>query len=251
MEKYCPGCGSQLPDGAGFCGNCGRAVGQISRPVFETRSEQNALKNVAPNVVSGQDGKYCWIYEMSLFKNPTMFFTVWKVFIFVALGVFVFISVVQFAEGNMDGEAALNMLKYFAIALAAITVLVVISFLIYAAIMGGRYVAEFTMDEEGVNHAQISSQAKKARGIATASVLIGLATGSRAAVTGGIAASNTSMYTPFAKTRKVRFYPKRDLIKIRTRFFRNQIYAKPEDFDFIRSFVMARVPDKAKPGEKN
>ena len=114
--------------------------------------------------------------------------------------------------------------------------------------MGGKYIVLFEMDENGINHAQVPSQAKKAGGISAAAFTVGLLTGNHTAFIGGMAASNTQMYTGFSQTRKVRFYPRRDLIKIRQLLFRNQIYAKKEDFAFVQSYILARVPDKSKPG---
>ena len=250
MSKYCPNCGTQLPDAALFCPKCGNAAGQQQPPYAQAsndRQTQEDLRMVTPNIALGPDGKYRWIYEMSLFKNPSMFMTVWKVFFFIALGGFIIAAIVTASNGDMDGKMALNMLMYFGIALIGITVLVGISFLIYAAIMGGKYIVLFEMDDNGINHKQIPSQAKKAKGLAAGVFVLGMLTNNRAAMTGGIAASNTEMYTSFSKTRKIRFYPRRGSIKIRHLLFRNQIYAKPEDFAFVQDYILLRVPDKAKP----
>ena len=43
------------------------------------------------------------------------------------------------------------------------TVLSALGYLLYAAIMGGSYIAEFEMDEKGVTHKQIASQTKNAK----------------------------------------------------------------------------------------
>ena len=237
---FCSECGCQMPDFARFCPRCGRAV-RLNQPQF------NAETKVTPNIILGSDGKFRWIYEMSLFKNPTIFVMIWKIFFFVVLGIFAFILLIDLINGDLDGEAALNLLKIFGYFVLGMTALVGISFLIYAAIMRGKYIVLFTMDEYGINHEQIPTQAKKAQGIADAAKLIGMLTGSHTAVTGGLAASGTSMYTAFSNTRKVRFSPRRDLIRIRQMLFRNQIYAKREDFGFVQSYILARVPDKAKP----
>ena len=259
----CPNCGNPLSNQAYFCARCGSPVRQCrvqtqrqAPPVCQApRQERNqhpgvgfsAGRQVTPNIVLGSDGKFRWVYEMSLFRNPTVFLTVWKIFIFVALGIFVLLLLINLAEGYLDGETLLSFLMFFGIALAGITALVGISYLIYAAIMGGKYIVLFEMDDNGINHAQVPSQARKARGISSSAFTIGLLTGNHSAFIGGMAAANTSMYTGFSQTRKVRFYPNRDLIKIRQLLFRNQIYAKPEDFAFVQSYILARVPDQAKP----
>ncbi len=248
-----------MPDEAMFCPNCGSAVGQrqpqssYNQPPY-TESQFAQLQNtppdvrmVTPNIGLGPDGKYRWIYEMSLFRNPSVFLLVWKIFFFICIGIFVMMTIINAAEGNLDGKTALNMLGILGIVLGIMTALVVISFLIYAAIMGGKYSAMFEMDENGIHHRQLPKQAKKAMGIAAAAIIIGMLSNSTSTMAGGIAAANSEMYTSFAKTKKVRFYPKRDTIKIRHTLMHNQIYAKPEDFDFVRNYILKRVPDSAKP----
>lgn len=245
---FCSRCGSKTPDAARFCPKCGRsAEGVVSRDTVYHQPQFSAGTKVTPNILLGEDGKYRWIYEMSLFKNPTVFVMIWKIFFFVVLGIFVFTALIDLFGGDLDGGTALNLLKTFGYFVLGMTALVGISYLIYAAIMRGKYIVMFTMDEDGINHEQVPVQAKKARGIADAAILIGLLAGSRTAVTGGLAAADTSMYTSFSNTRRVRFSPRRDLIRIRQILFRNQIYAKPEDFAFVQSYILARVPDNAKP----
>jgi hypothetical protein len=252
MAKFCSACGTPLIDGARFCPNCGKAVDHATienpvQPQFDPQPPFSAGQQVTPNITLGGDGKYRWIYEMSLYKNPTIFLLVWKIFIVIALGIFLFVMLMDALNGYMDTERLLLDLKILAYVFIGVTALVAISCLIYAAIMGGKYIVLFTMDEYGINHAQIPTQAKKARSIAAAAFVMGAASGSLGGMAGGLAAANTEMYTSFAKTRKVRFYPRRDIIKIRQVLFRNQIYAKPEDFNFVQSYILARVPDQAKP----
>ena len=259
MSKYCSECGNQVPDQAKFCPKCGSPVtqGQIQnlntsyqpqphQPQYN-RSQQNAGQMVTPNIMLGPDGKYRWIYEMSLFKNPTIFLLIWKIFFFIFIGILGFIMLLDIFEGNMDLERLLFDLKLMGIVIAVLTVIIGISMLIYAAIMGGKYIVMFEMDENGINHKQLPAQARKAVGIAAAAFLVGMAGGNRSAMLGGMAAANTEMYTSFAKTRKVRFYPRRDTIKIRQLLYRNQIYAKPEDYSFVQNYILTRVPDNAKP----
>ena len=258
MSKFCTNCGTQMPDGSLFCPNCGNAVGQrIPQSQTQPQSEQPPyaapqdappdVTMVTPNIGLGPDGKYRWIYEMSLFRNPSLFVTVWKIFFFVCIGLFVMMALIQVFEGDLDGEAALNLLGICGIVLGVMTALVVISFLIYAAIMGGKYIAMFEMDENGIMHRQLPKQAKKAIGIASAAFVIGMLSNSTSGMASGFAASNTEMYTSFSKTKKVRFDPHHDTIRIRHTLNRNQIYAKPEDFGFVQNYILGRVPDSAKP----
>ena len=124
MSKYCSECGNQMPDQAKFCPKCGSPVtqGQIQnlstsyqpqpqpQPQYN-RSQQNAGQMVTPNIMLGPDGKYRWIYEMSLFKNPTIFLLIWKIFFFIFIGILGFTMLLDIFEGNMDLERLLFDLK--------------------------------------------------------------------------------------------------------------------------------------------
>ena len=72
-------------------------------------------------------------------------------------------------------------------------------------------------------HKQVASQAKKAKNIARATMAVGLAAGRFSTVGAGIAASRTEMYSGFDKVRKVKSYPRRELIKVNGVLSHNQV----------------------------
>ena len=190
------------------------------------------------------DGKYRWVYEMSLFKNPTIFLLIWKIFFFILLGICAFVVIIDAVEwGGFKAERLLNTLMIFGIFLLGMTVLVGVSYLIYAAIMGGKYIVEFEMDERGINHKQILSQAKKAKNIGRAVTTIGLATGSYRTAVAGMNAQRTEMYSEFTRTRKVKAYPRRNLIKVNSLLYHNQVYAQKEDFEFVKNYIVSHCPN--------
>lgn len=187
------------------------------------------------------DGKYRWTYEMSLLKNPTIFILVWKIFFFILLGIFAFMVIVDAVDwGGFDGERLLSSLKIMGWLLLGMTALVGVSYLFYAAVMGGKYIVEFEMDERGVNHRQIPAQAQKARRIGQAAAAVGLATGKMSTAAAGMSAQRTEMYSEFARVRKVRAYPRRNLIKVNEGLSHNQVYVGREHFAFVESFIRSR-----------
>ncbi|MBR0230878.1 MAG: zinc ribbon domain-containing protein [Clostridia bacterium] len=230
MAKYCSNCGAQLNGGASFCPACGAPA----EPVPEAAPAQDNTR-----VTLCPDGKYRWEYAMSLFKNPTVFFLVWKIFFFIVLGIFAFVMILDAFEGNN----VLGSLKAFGIALGVMTALVALGYLLYAAIMGGKYIVRFEMDENGVNHKQIEAQAKKARKIGAAAAMGGLASGRFSGVGAGIAASRTEMYSDFSRTRKVKGCPRRGIIKVNGRLDHNMVFARPEDFEFVKQYIISHCPN--------
>ena len=235
---YCKHCGAPFRADVRFCPNCG-AVAEAAAPQPAGQDPR-----VTENVYLCPDGKYRWVYEMPILKNPTIFLLVWKIFFFIILGIFVMLSVMDAVEWpNEIGEQLLNNLKFFGYFIAGMTVLVAVSMLIYAAIMGGKYVVLFEMDEHGVNHKQLPKQAKKAQVIGAITALVGLASGNfTTAGAGVLSASRTEMYSEFAKVRKVKSCPRRHLIKVNQLLNKNQVYADPADFDFVLNYIRARVP---------
>ena len=201
-------------------------------------------KTLSTRVERCEDGKYRWTYEMSLFKNLTFFFLVWKIFFFIIVGVFAFMMIIDAFEWPAEFSARiLETLKIFCWFLIGMTVIVVISYLIYAAVMGGSYIVEFEMDEKGIRHRQIASQAKKAKKIAAATVVAGIAAGRVSTVAAGLNSSRTEMYSDFSRVRKVISCPRKSTIKVNAPFSHNQVYALKEDFDFVKDYIVSHCPN--------
>ena len=256
----CPACGSEVPENAKFCQKCGAKIeraeesGAAAKPKKKRKpTAQKMMKegeSVSPNIFYCQDGKYRWVYEMHLLKNPTIFILLMKIFFFVILAIFIMMIIADAVNGYLDGELILNDLKLMGIVFAGFTVLAILGYLLYAAIMGGKYCAMFEMDEEGINHKQLPRQVKKAQAISALTTLAGLFAGSVTTVGVGLTSARSEMYTEFAKVRSVRPHPRRDLIKVNELFGKNQVYAAKEDYDFVLDYISCRVPDSAKPRKK-
>ena len=151
-------------------------------------------------------------------------------------------------SGDMDAERFLGTLKILVYFIIGMTVLCALGYLLYAAIMGGKYIVMFEMDEAGVNHKQMPAQLKKAEAIGLLTVPAGLA--SRNIATVGVGLNSTArseMYSEFSKVRSVKLFPRRDLIKVNASFCKNQVYAAKDDYDFVMNYICQRIPDSAKP----
>ena len=121
------------------------------------------------------DGKYRWVYEMHLLKNPTIFLTVLKVMMISVGIVWLLGMVITVFQGDMNLEWFMFWLKTIAIVLGIFVGLAVISILIMAAIFRGKYVVLFEMDEKEVVHIQMPRQVKKAEVVGLITALVGLA----------------------------------------------------------------------------
>ena len=210
------------------------------------KREQEQLREqdfIGFRVKKDEDGKYRWIYELSLFKNPGLFLLIWKIFFFVILGIFAFMIIIDlFTWPEEFPERLWNSLKILGYFMIGMTVLVGISYLIYAAIMNGKYVVAFEMDENGIYHRQIPVQAKKAKKLGQAVMLGGILRGDLTMTGVGLNSQRTEMYSDFSKVRKVKARPAFHTIKVNAPLNHNQVYAQKEDFDFVKEFIIAHCP---------
>lgn len=191
-------------------------------------------------VVLCEDGKYRWTYRMNLYKNPTVFFMVYKIFLCIFAAGFVIMAAadaVNFKDSFL--ERFLADLKFSGYFLCGITVLCLLGYIAYAAMMGGKYTVEFEMDEKGILHRQTPAEAKKAKKLGKATAIAGAASGSLTAAGAGLNAQRVEMYSEFSKVKKVKVYPARRLIKVNETFGHNQAYTAKEDFEFVKNYIVS------------
>ncbi|MCR4602364.1 MAG: hypothetical protein K5683_02370 [Prevotella sp.] len=192
------------------------------------------------------DGKYHWIHEVSLFKNPAILFDVYKVFgITLAICFFLFLFIFLLADG-FSWEAVVTPLKIIGVMALIFLVLVPLGYLLYAAMSGGKYGAHFIMDETGIVHQQAPQSQKVAKRIGFLTALAGIA-GKRPGVvgTGIMASSRTSMRSSFDSVKSVKAIKWLNMIKVNETLEHNRVYVNGEDFDFVYNFISSHCP-KAK-----
>ena len=192
-----------------------------------------------------QDGKYRWVYEMNLLKNPTVFLTTLKVMV-IAVGVVgLFMLVLAAFQGDLDLEWCWFWLKLMGIMLGIFIILTVVSMLITAAILG-KYVVLYEMDEDQVKCIQMPKTVKKAEVIGLITVLVGLAAKNPTTIGAGmLSASRSTSTSVFSNVRRVKTRRRMNLIKVNQLLFKNQVYVPDEDYDFVYHYIKSHCP-KAK-----
>lgn len=189
------------------------------------------------------DGKYRWIYALNMWTNPTILFLIFKIFFWIFVGIWALMVIIMLCEDGWNGEAFWNATLPMLILLGVFTVIALIAYAIVAAMYGGKYTVLFTMDEKGINHEQIPDQAKKARKLGMVTAAAGALSGKPAMVGLGISsAARTSMYSSFDKVRSVQRRKSRNLIKVNELLFKNQVYVRDEEFDFVYDYIKSHCP---------
>ena len=244
--RLCARCGATLSDDAAFCGTCGQQAGSPEIVAEQPASQPPAA--AARDFPAGSsptlctDGKYRWVYELGMFKNPSILFIIWKVFSAVSAGIWLFVMALEASDGDLDMRNGIILTGTFLLFLAGMLVLSTVAYLVYALIMGGRYCVLFEMDEKGVVHRQLERQAKKAEVMAAINVLVGMATANATQDGVGLLSARSELVSTFANVRSIQALRRRNTIKVNEPFAKNQIYCEDADFDFVLGYIASRCP---------
>lgn len=195
-------------------------------------------KDVGERVTLCPDGKYRWIYEMNMLKNPSILFDVWKV-LGISIGILVaFFALLIACDGDINMKVLSGLAETVGLLIAIFAVLSILGYLLFAAISGWKYVVLFIMDEKEVVHQQMPSQVKKGQVIGALTVLVGLAAKRPGVVgTGLLAQSRTTMTSVLANVARLIPCRRMNLIKVNQLLAKNRVYVPDEDFDFVYDFL--------------
>ena len=254
---FCQNCGNQLNDGARFCPGCGAPTGgaapsqpqmNAQPPQFDTppmmQSQPGAQQTAGYALPDGieltDDGTFFWTYEHNLWKNPTILYTILKVML-IAVGVtFLIIAGISLSEGSLDLEFMLTLGVGLTVGLVVLTLL---GYAVFAMISGGKHDMLFFMDEERVVHTVMPKVADRGKRINEAAIIIGALSGNLTLTGMGMANyGRTTTDSPFADVKSIVQDRAHDLIKVRSGFDFNQIYASPAQYDFVLSHIASHCP---------
>lgn len=188
---------------------------------------------------------YRWRYAMNLFKNPTIFLTVAKVMLLAIVISTLLIGIITIIADGFDRDSLKFVGQLFLIMLGIFAVLLVLGYLIYAAIMGGHYTVDFEMNDKILVHAQVPKQARKAEAIGVAAMIGGLIAHSRGAISAGFnSATRTITTVQFDRVKKVVVDKKHSVIKLHCVGW-DHAYADGDDFDLAADWIRAHTPESA------
>jgi hypothetical protein len=253
---YCEACGQVLAGGDRYCLACGAAVRApvLSVPIPASAApladaelaHARATRLVSPGVTLGEDGVLRWVYELNMWKNPTLLITIWKVLLLAALFPALLVAVLRLTDGDGWPAAASTFAQVGGLVLAVVTGLMLLAYPLVAWLNGGKYCVIFEMDDAGIRHIQMRRQFRRNQVLAFLTVMAGAASGSaQTAGAGLLAGSRRSLYTDFAGVRSVRAIESRQVIHLTSKLVHNQVYAEPADFAFVLAYIQARIKPAA------
>lgn len=189
------------------------------------------------------DGKYRWVYEVPMLKNPTILIDVFKV-LGISFGiVWLFTVLVIGCEEGYTLENLWGITSGFLMLMGVFLVIGCIAYFIVAWCYGWKYVVLFTLDERQVVHQQMPRQVKKAMVLGALTAMMGGAAGKPGVVGSGLlAASRSTLTSAFVDV--TRLIPCRchNLIKASQLLSKNRVFVPDEDFDFVYNYLCQHCP---------
>ncbi len=198
-------------------------------------------------VIRYPDGKYRWVYEVLMLRNPTILIDVFKVF-GISFGiVWLFVLILMTFSDDLSFDSFWSLTSVFLLLLLLFFFLGTISYIIFAWINGWKYIVLFTLDDQEVIHQQMPRQVKKDQVMGELTSLLGALSGRPGMVgTGLLVSSRTSSTSILANVKRI--IPRRrfNLIKVNQLLNKNRIFVCDEDFDFVYNFLCEHCPQAKK-----
>ena len=189
------------------------------------------------------DGKYRWVYEVPMLKNPSILFDVYKV-LGISFGLVWLLNVIFIScEDGFSLESLWGFTSGFLILMLVFAVIGYVAYVIVAWTYGWKYVVLFTLDERQVVHQQMPRQVKKAMVLGALTAMMGGAAGKPGVVGSGLlAASRSTLTSAFVDV--TRLIPCRchNLIKASQLLSKNRVFVPDEDFDFVYNYLCQHCP---------
>lgn len=195
------------------------------------------------------DGKYRWVYEVPMLKNPTILFDVYKV-LGISFGIVWLFNVLLIScEDGLNLQSLWSFTSGFLILMLVFLVIGYVAYFIVAWSYGWKYIVLFTLDEKEVVHQMMPRQMEKAKVLGALTALVGSVAGKPGVMGAGVLAASRSTSTSVLAN-VARLVPRRrlHLIKVNQLLNKNRVFVPDEDFDFVYNFLCQHCP-KAKKKE--
>lgn len=172
----------------------------------------------SPGMTLREEGGYTWVAARNLYRDVSTLWTLLKVFAVLVAAAWLVLLLFSLPGQGLAGAA--GQMGWLSLGLAAgVLGLVVFVYFAYAVANGGKEKARFEMDEKGIRVIRKAPPSKR-----------------------GTTDAGQRMFTGFASVTRVTVDEKHHTIRLRATISSTQVFAAPEDFDFVRDYILAHCP---------
>ena len=158
-------------------------------------------------------GRYHWEYDLPMFRNFSILFTVMKVSIF-CTAIPIMIVILSLSRGPKDAEFFKASLSIIGFATAVVLALCIVIYFLTAAICRGHYICAFIMDEETISMYQKGSGLRQV------------------------------VCTKFSDIRSLKFRPSKEEIHVHAFLTWYTVYVNELDFNLVTEHLESRCMGK-------
>ncbi len=193
-----------------------------------------------PEFYKSNDGVIRWVYELNMWKNPTIMITTIKVFFLASLVPGILVGIITLLESGFI-EAVRVSLVVASIVIPIMLALLALSYPIVAITNGGKYCVLFEMDHIGVKHNQLDKNINRNQAINILGIAAGIVSGNPTLAGAGVLSYfKKSSYSEFSKVKKIVANKRRGVIYLNETLERNHVYVSKENFDTVLDYIIAR-----------
>jgi hypothetical protein len=210
-----------------------------------SKQTYNNIKSTHP--VLCPDGKYRWVYDVPMLKNPSILMEVYWV-LGISFGIVWLFNVLLIScEDGLNLRNLWSFTSGFLILMLVFLVIGYLAYFIVAWYYGWKYIVLFTLDEKEVVHQMMPRQIEKAKVLGALTALVGSVAGKPGVMGAGVLASSRSTSTSVLAN-VARLVPRRrlHLIKVNQLLNKNRVFVPDEDFDFVYNFLCQHCPKAMK-----
>lgn len=209
-----------------------------------------------------EDGVYRWAYTMNMWKNRYMIRLIYKILV-PLLGIpLLLVAAMAVKNGRYLLQQGIpredlmsfmrgDMIPIYVIGglLVGMLLLIEIIYAICALAMHGTWRMCYEMDESAVALVRNPKTMQTMNTFGAVVGVIGLLAGKTsdvARIGGTLATINETGTSRFEFASRVKRVRKYDVLDMREFMSMNQIYVPGEDYDYVRDFILSRIPEKAR-----
>jgi len=190
------------------------------------------------------DGKYRWIRERSYYKIPLLMIFIMKVVAVVIAVIWLIYVLKNLGDEDFWKGSFYKTTGVFAGIMAVTMILIVIGYMIYAKMKGGRYYMIFEMDEEGIRYIELQTSVDKDAAEALLEPLSDTEDPDRADEALTVAASLA--YSEFRKVKVVRAFPEWAVVRLKEKLISSEVFLSDDHYRFVLEFIVSHVSEKAR-----